>query len=174
MGVLELNRNPENYFAEVEQSAFTPAHVVPGIGFSPDKFLQGRLFAYGDAHRYRLGVNHNQIPVNRAKCQVSDYHCDGSMRTNGNYGATPAYSPNSMGVWTAQPDVMEPPLDLSGAMYIYDPTEDPVNEDFHAGGDLWRVLAEDKKILLIENTARNIAPCTQDIKYRHAVHCVWA
>ena len=67
VGVLELNRNPENYFAEVEQSAFTPAHVVPGIGFSPDKFLQGRLFVYGDAQRYRLGVNYNQIPVNRAK-----------------------------------------------------------------------------------------------------------
>ena len=74
VGVLELNRNPENYFAEVEQSAFTPAHVVPGIGFSPDKFLQGRLFVYGDAQRYRLGVNYNQIPVNRARCPVSDYH----------------------------------------------------------------------------------------------------
>ena len=84
VGVLELNRNPENYFAEVEQAAFTPAHVVPGIGFSPDKFLQGRLFVYGDAQRYRLGVNYNQIPVNQAKCEVHDYHRDGLMRTDGN------------------------------------------------------------------------------------------
>lgn len=174
VGVLELNRNPENYFAEVEQSAFTPAHVVPGIGFSPDKFLQGRLFVYGDAQRYRLGVNYNQIPVNRAKCEVHDYHRDGFMRTDGNYGATPAYTPNSLGVWTAQPDVMEPPLDLSGAMYAYDPTDDPTDDCFRAGGDLWRVLTEEKKELLIENTARNIAPCTENIKYRHAVHCCWA
>ncbi|MDV0443429.1 catalase [Methanorbis rubei] len=174
VGVLELNRNPENYFAEVEQSAFTPAHVVPGIGFSPDKFLQGRLFAYGDAQRYRLGVNYNQIPVNRAKCEVHDYHRDGHMRTDGNYGGTPAYTPNSYGVWTAQPDVLESPLDLSGAMYAYDPTDDPTDDCFRAGGDLWRVLEEDKKVLLIENTARNIEACTENIKYRHAVHCVWA
>ncbi|MEG2679619.1 MAG: catalase, partial [Oscillospiraceae bacterium] len=97
VGVLELNRNPENYFAEVEQSAFSPAHVVPGVGLSPDKFLQGRLFAYGDAQRYRLGVNHDQIPVNHARCEVHGYHRDGMMRTDGNYGATKGYSPNSMG-----------------------------------------------------------------------------
>lgn len=174
VGELELNRNPENYFAEVEQSAFTPAHVVPGIGFSPDKFLQGRLFVYGDAHRYRLGVNSEQIPVNRAKCEVHSYHRDGAMRVDGNYGAAPAYSPNSMGVWSAQPEVMEPPLDLEGAMYAYDPTEDPADDCFRAGGELWRVLKEEKKALLIENTARNIAPVTANIKYRHAVHCYWA
>ena len=174
VGVLELNRNPENYFAEVEQSAFTPAHVVPGIGFSPDKFLQGRLFVYGDAQRYRLGVNYNQIPVNRAKVEVHDYHRDGFMRTDGNYGGAPAYSPNSMGDWAAQPDVMEPPLDLSGAMYAYDPQDDPTDDCFRAGGDLWRIMTEDKRELLIENTARNIAPVTDNIKYRHAVHCFWA
>ncbi|MEG0545796.1 MAG: catalase [Oscillospiraceae bacterium] len=174
VGVLELNRNPENYFAEVEQAAFTPAHVVPGIGFSPDKFLQGRLFAYGDAQRYRLGVNHNQIPVNRAKCEVNDYHRDGAMRVDDNFGGTPAYSPNSYGAWTAQPEVMEPPLDLEGAMYHYDPKDDPTDDCFRAGGELYRVMTEDKKKLLIENTARNIAPVTDNIKYRHAVHCYHA
>lgn len=175
VGVLELNRNPENYFAEVEQSAFTPAHVVPGIGFSPDKFLQGRLFAYGDAQRYRLGVNHNIIPVNQAKnAQVSDYHRDGAMRTDGNYGGAPAYTPNSYGAWTAQPEVMEPPLDLDGAMYRYDPNDDPTDDNFRAGGELYRLMTEDKKALLIENTANNIAPVTDNIKYRHAVHCYWA
>jgi catalase len=174
VGVYELNRNPENYFAEVEQAAFTPAHVVPGIGFSPDRFLQGRLFAYGDAQRYRLGVNHNQIPVNRAKVAVNEYHRDGAMRVDGNYGSTPAYTPNSYGYWTAQPEVMEPPLDLDGAMYRYDPKDDPTDDCFRAGGNLWRLLAEDKKQILIDNTVADIAPVTENIKYRHAVHCYWA
>ncbi len=174
VGVLELNRNPENYFAEVEQSAFTPAHVVPGIGFSPDRFLQGRLFSYGDAQRYRLGINHHLIPVNKAKNEVNEYHRDGAMRTDGNHGATVAYTPNSEGIWAAQPEVMEPPLDLSGAMYQYDPKDDPTDDNFRAGGDLWRVLTEDKKQLLIDNTAEDIAPVSQNIKYRHAVHCYLA
>ena len=174
VGVLELNRNPENYFAEVEQSAFTPAHVVPGIGFSPDKFLQGRLFAYGDAQRYRLGVNHNHIPVNRAKVEVNEYHRDGAMRVDGNYGGAPAYTPNSMGVWTAQPEVMEPPLDIEGAMYRFDPKDDPSDDNFRAGGDLYRVMTEDKRQILIENTAADMAPVTENIKYRHAVHCYLA
>lgn len=174
VGVLELNRNPENYFAEVEQAAFSPAHIVPGIGFSPDRFLQGRLFAYGDAQRYRLGVNHNHIPVNQAKVEVNEYHRDGAMRTDGNYGGAPAYTPNSYGAWTAQPEVMEPPLDLDGAMYRYDPKDDPTDNCFRAGGELYRLMTEDKKLLLIENTARNIAPVTDNIKYRHAVHCYLA
>ena len=174
MGVYELNRNPENYYAEVEQAAFSPAHVVPGIGFSPDKLLQGRLFAYGDAQRYRLGVNHNLIPVNRAKCEVSDYHRDGAMRVDGNYGRTPAYTPNSSGYWTAQPEVTEPPLELEGAMWRYDPSEDPTDDNFSAAGKLWRLLEEDKKRLLIENTAADIASVTENIKYRHAVHCYLA
>lgn len=174
VGILELNRNPENYFAEVEQAAFTPAHVVPGIGFSPDRFLQGRLFAYGDAQRYRLGVNHNHIPVNRARVEVNEYHRDGAMRTDGNYGGAPAYSPNSYGYWTAQPEVSEPPLDIDGAMWRYDPKDDPTDDNFRAGGNLWRILTEDKKQLLIENTAADIAPVTNNIKYRHAVHCYLA
>lgn len=174
VGVLELSRNPENYFAEVEQAAFTPAHVVPGIGFSPDRFLQGRLFAYGDAQRYRLGVNHNHIPVNRPKVEVSEYHRDGAMRTDGNYGGAKAYSPNSDSIWSPQPDVMEPPLDIEGAMYRYDPKDDPTDDCFRAGGNLWRILEEDKKEILIQNTANDIAPCTDNIKYRHAVHCYLA
>ena len=177
VGELELNRWPENYFAEVEQAAFTPAHVVPGIGFSPDKFLQGRLFVYGDAQRYRLGVNHNLIPVNQAKgvdVGVADYHRDGFMRTDGNYGGAPAYSPNSAGVWTAQPEVMEPPLDIGGAMWNYDPKDDPTDDCFRAGGDLWRVMNEKQKSTLITNTAGDIAQCTVNIKYRHAVHCLKA
>lgn len=158
----------------MEQAAFTPAHVVPGIGFSPDRFLQGRLFSYGDAQRYRLGVNHNHIPVNRAKVEVNEYHRDGAMRVDGNYGAAPAYTPNSYGVWTAQPEAMEPPLDLEGAMYRFDPKDDPTDDCFRAGGNLWRLLTEDKKQILIENTAGDIASVTENIKYRHAVHCFLA
>jgi catalase len=159
----------------VEQAAFTPAHVVPGIGFSPDKFLQGRLFVYGDAQRYRLGINYNQIPVNQAKhATVHDYHRDGAMRTDGNYGREPAYTPNSLGDWCPQPEVMEPPLDLSGALYAFDPKDDPTDDCFRAGGNLWRVLAEDKKKILIQNTADDMASVTKNIKYRHAVHCLKA
>ena len=174
VGVLELNRNPENYFAEVEQSAFTPAHVVPGIGFSPDKFLQSRLFSYGDAQRYRLGVNHNHIPVNRAKVQVNEYHRDGAMRTDGNYGRTPAYHPNSYGYWSAQPDVQEPPLNIEGTMYRFDPKDDPTDDNFRAGGKLYRLMTEDKRQLLIGNTAADMACVTDNVRYRHAVHCYWA
>jgi catalase len=99
VGVMELNRNPENFFAEVEQSAFNPANIVPGIGFSPDKMLQGRLFSYGDAQRYRLGVNHHLIPVNAPRCPVHSYHRDGAMRVDGNHGGTLGYEPNSYGEW---------------------------------------------------------------------------
>ena len=116
VGVLELNRNPENYFAEVEQSAFNPANIVPGIGFSPDKMLQGRLFSYGDAQRYRLGVNHHLIPVNAPRCPVHSYHRDGLMRVDGNQGITLGYEPNSYGEWQQQqPEFMEPPLSLEKA-----------------------------------------------------------
>lgn len=174
VGVLELNRNPENYYAEVEQSAFSPAHVVPGIGFSPDRLLQGRLFSYGDAARYRLGVNHNLIPVNKAKSEVNAYHRDGAMRVDGNYGATPAYTPNSYGFWSAQPEVAEPPLDLDGAMWVYDPKDDSSDNNFRAGGNLWRLMTEDKKQILISNTAGDIVSVSVNIKYRHAVHCYLA
>ena len=104
VGVLELNRNPDNYFAQIEQAAFNPANVVPGIGFSPDKMLQGRLFSYGDAQRYRLGVNHNQIPVNAPRCPFHSYHRDGMMRVDDNAGSTLGYEPNSYGEWQEQPE----------------------------------------------------------------------
>jgi catalase len=99
VGYFELNKNPENYFRDVEQSAFNPASVVPGISFSPDKMLQGRLFSYGDAQRYRLGVNHHQIPVNAPRCPVNSYHRDGQMRVDANAGSTIGYEPNSYGKW---------------------------------------------------------------------------
>lgn len=174
VGELELNRNPENYFADVEQAAFNPANIVPGIGFSPDKMLQGRLFSYGDAQRYRLGVNHASIPVNAPKCPVSSYHRDGAMRVDGNYGATKGYEPNSRQVWRQQPQFREPPLGLDGDAYHYDPADDKADDCFYQAGDLYRLMTEDKKRLLIENTARNIDGVTKNVQLRHAVHCYLA
>ncbi|MDD4132665.1 MAG: catalase [Methanocorpusculum sp.] len=173
VGVLELNRNPENYFADVEQAAFNPANIVPGIGLSPDKLLQGRLFSYGDAQRYRLGVNHSLIPVNRPKVHVHAYHRDGLMRVDGNYGAAKGYVPNSYGEWAQQEAYRDSALALSGDMDRYEQKDE--NDDcFHQPGDLYRLMTEDKKQVLIENTARNMASVTENIKYRHAAHCYLA
>lgn len=119
VGVLELNKNPDNYFSEVEQVAMSPSNIVPGISFSPDKMLQGRLFSYGDAQRYRLGVNHNQIPVNVPRCPFDNYHRDGAMRVDGNSGNGPTYEPNSFGIFQEQPDFHEPPLSIDGAADHY-------------------------------------------------------
>lgn len=119
IGMMELNRNPENFFAEVEQSSFNPANVVPGISFSPDKMLQGRLFAYGEAQRYRLGVNHQHIPVNAPRCPLHSYYRDGAMRVDGNFGSTIGYEPNITGEWQEQPEHAEhtePNLNLSGTV----------------------------------------------------------
>ncbi|MDR0817193.1 MAG: catalase [Clostridiales Family XIII bacterium] len=177
VGVMELNRNPENYFADVEQAAFNPSNIVPGVGFSPDKLLQGRLFSYGDAQRYRLGVNHHQIPVNSPKGKPEPahyYHRDGQMRVDGNFGGTPAYQPNQYSEWEDSKATKEPPLEVQGAVDIYEPKDDVTDDCFKAAGDLYRLIAADKKDLLIENTARNIAPVTDNVKYRHAVHCYLA
>ena len=115
VGVLEMNRNPSNYFAEVELSAFSPANVVPGISFSPCKMLQGRIFAYADAQRYRLGVNFERLPINRPLATAANtYQRDGSMRFDDNGGASVNYEPNSFGGPKADPAYNEPPLKISG------------------------------------------------------------
>lgn len=174
VGVMELNRNPENYFADVEQAAFNPANIVPGVGFSPDKLLQGRLFSYGDAQRYRLGVNHYQIPVNQPKCPYHAYHRDGQMRVDGNYGSATSYQPNSYNEWKEQPDQKESPLEVQGAMDSYEPKDDVTDDCFRQPGDLYRLITEDKKQVLIENTVRNMQGTTDNIQYRHAAHCYLA
>ncbi|MCP1111182.1 catalase [Lachnospiraceae bacterium PF1-21] len=174
VGYFELNRNPENYFAEVEQAAFNPANIVPGIGLSPDKLLQGRLFSYGDAQRYRLGVNHHSIPVNAPKCPFHSYHRDGQMRVDDNYGGTTHYQPNSYNQWAEQPEYKEPPLELTGHMDAYEPKDDLTDNCFYQPGDLYRLMTPDKKDLLIENTVRNMNGVTENIKLRHAAHCYLA
>lgn len=172
VGTVELNRNAENHFADVEQSAFNPANVVPGISFSPDKMLQGRLFSYGDAQRYRLSVNFNQIPVNAPKCPTHSYHRDGLMRVDGNRGGTTSYESNSRGEWRDQPDYREPPLTLEGAA---DHWNHRVDEDyFSQPGALFRLMSPEQQQLLFDNTARAIAGVSKPVQQRHIDHCTQA
>ncbi len=170
VGILELNRNPENYFAEVEQSAFNPMNVIDGIGFSPDKMLQGRLFSYRDAQNYRLGVNHGQIPVNRPRCPFHSYHRDGMMRTDGNNGSTIGYEPNSYGEWQDSPEMKEPPLKLHGDAYNYNERE--YDEDYYTQpGQLFRLMSPEQQKVLFKNTAANMGDSELFIKQRHVRNC---
>ncbi len=172
VGVLELNRNPDNYFVDVEQAAFNPANVVPGISFSPDKMLQARLFSYGDAQRYRVGVNHHQIPVNAPRCPVNNYHRDGLMRTDANAGSIIGYEPNSHEQWVEQPDFREPPLSLQGSAGHWNHRED--DDYFSQPGALFRLMDSVQKQALFSNTARSIRGATAETKQRHINHCTQA
>ncbi|MEA3140501.1 MAG: catalase [Gammaproteobacteria bacterium] len=172
VGVMELNRNPENFFADVEQAAFSPANIVPGIGFSPDKMLQGRLFSYGDTQRYRLGVNYSQIPVNAPKCPFHSYHRDGQMRVDGNSGGATSYEPNSRGEWIAQPHFAEPPLAIEGAAKRWNHRAD--NDYYSQPGDLFRLMTAAQQRALFENTARAIKGATPPVVARHIANCAKA
>lgn len=174
VGYFELNRNPDNYHQDVEQAAFAPSNVVPGISFSPDRMLQGRLFSYPDAHRYRLGVNHHQIPVNQPKGVENphSFHRDGQMRVDGNLGSELHYEPNSYGHWMDFPEEIEPTQD-GGDVAIYDFRED--DHDYYTQpGNLFRAMSPEQQLVLAENTARDMQDTTQQIKYRHIVHCYMA
>ena len=142
-----LNRYPENYFAEVEQAAFSPANIVPGIGFSPDKMLQGRLFSYGDTQRYRLGINFNHIPVNAPKCPFQSYHRDGKMRADGNLGNALTFTPNSAGLWDNQPDFAEPPMPIEGDGAHWDHRVD--DDHWEQPGNLFRKMTPAQQQLLL-------------------------
>ncbi len=175
VGEFELNRNPANYFAEVEQAAFNPANVVPGISFSPDRMLQGRLFSYGDAQRYRLGVNHHQIPVNapRGVKHPHSYHRDGSMRVDGNRGSENHYEPNSYGNWSDHIEQLQPRQQADGDIHRYDFRED--DHDYYSQpGKLFRAMTPDQQRVLFENTAGNMGDATLQIKHRWINHCYQA
>ena len=149
VGILELDRNPENYFAEVEQSAFNPANVVPGIGYSPDRMLQGRLFSYGDTHRYRLGINHDQLPVNRPRCPYHAPHRDGLMRGDDNGGLLP-----------------------NGAA---DRWNHRVDDDYYSQPRaLFQLMSDAQKQQLFDNTARAIQGASDEVKQRHVDNCAQA
>ncbi|OUT62971.1 MAG: catalase [Planctomycetaceae bacterium TMED10] len=172
VGILELNRNPQNYFAEVEQAAFSPSNIVPGIGFSPDKVLQGRILSYADAQRYRLGVNHESLPVNRPQCPVHTYHRDGAMRFDGNSGNAPNYEPNSFGGPQEDPSYRQPPLSLEGDADRYDQKSD--GDDFSQAGDLYRIMTPDQQQQLVDNIVGSMGTVPEEIQRRQIDHFIKA
>jgi catalase len=168
VGVLELNRNPDNYHAEVEQSAFSPANVVPGIGHSPDKMLQFRIFSYADAHRHRIGVNADTLPVNRPKCPVHSYHRDGAMRLDDNGKGSVNYEPNSFGGPVEDKSFKEPPLKLSGDADRYDHRVG--NDDYSQPGALFRLMSEAQKNALMDNIVASMGGVPEAILRRQIAH----
>ncbi|MBI5880286.1 MAG: catalase [Chloroflexi bacterium] len=168
VGILELNRNPENYFAEIEQAAFEPSNIVPGIGFSPDKMLQGRIMSYADAHRYRIGVNYAALPVNHPHAEVNTYHRDGHMRFDGNAGGAPNYEPNSFGGPVQDKQYAEPPLKISGDADRYDHRDG--NDDYTQPGDLFRLMNTSQKEQLFGNLAEAMHGVPERIIARQLVH----
>ncbi|RHX79239.1 catalase [Leptospira yasudae] len=150
VGVLELNANPKNYFEEVEQAAFSPSNMPPGIGASPDKMLQGRLFAYPDAQRYRLGIQYQQLPVNRPKNSVNAYHRDGSVKFqyDGDYDN---YEPNGFEGPVQDSSYAEPPLKISGDADRYDSHKE--NDDYTQAGDLYRMMKPEERERLTSTIA---------------------
>ena len=170
VGEFELNKNPENFYADVEQAAFSPSNLVPGISVSPDKMLQARLFNYADAQRYRLGVNHHQIPVNAACCPVHSNARDGQGRMDGNYGSLPHYEPNSFSQWQEQPQYAEPPLKINGDAAHWNFREDD-SDYFSQPRALFNLMNAAQKQALFDNTAAAMGDAPDFIKYRHIRNC---
>lgn len=168
VGVLELNRNPEHYFAEVEQSTFSPSNIVPGIGFSPDKMLQARIFSYADAHRYRVGTHYEMLPVNRPKSPVRTYHADGPMRFDAPKGTDAYYEPNSFGGPVQDARFAEPPLKISGDADRWNHREG--SDDYTQPGDLFRLMNAEQQGRLFNNIAAAMAGVPEPIVQRQLVH----
>jgi len=168
VGILELNRNAANYFAEIEQAAFEPSNIVPGISFSPDKMLQARIMSYADAHRYRIGVNYAGLPVNRPHSEVNTYHRDGKLRFDGNSGSTLNYEPNSFGGPVEDKRYLEPPLKISGDADRYNPREGA--DDFIQPGNLFRLMNADQREQLFNNLAEAMQGVPERILARQLVH----
>jgi len=168
VGELVLDRNPENYFAEVEQAAFDPKNIVPGMGYSPDKMLQARLISYPDAHRYRLGVNYDSLPVNKPQCPFHTYNRDGAMRFDGNSGASVNYEPNSFGGPTQDPAFRERPRPVSGTV---DRHNHRVDGDYYTQpGNLFRLMKPDARERLIGNIAASLKNAPRRIQELQVQH----
>jgi len=169
VGVMELNRNADNYFAEIEQAAFSPSNIVPGIGFSPDKMLQARIFSYADAHRYRLGTHYEALPVNHPKVPVHNYHKDGQMRFFPQSSPTDAYyEPNSFSGPKQDERFREPPLKISGDADRYDHRAG--NDDYTQAGNLFRLMSADQQRQLFGNVAAAMQGVPVEIVNRQLVH----
>ena len=169
VGEMTLDRNPVNYFAEVEQAAFDPKNIVPGMGYSPDKMLQGRLISYPDAHRYRIGVNYDSLPVNKPQCPFATYNRDGAMRFDDNGGAGPNYEPNSFGGPTQDPQYVEHPRTIaSTAVGRYNHRDD---SDFYTQpGNLFRLMKPEEKERLIGNIVASLSNAPRNIQERQLCH----
>jgi catalase len=170
VGTLELNRNPENYFADVEQAAFNPSALVPGIGPSPDKMLQARLMSYADTHLYRLGVNYREIPVNRPRVPVQNYERDGAMATAAGYGGRPNYWPNTR-KGAPQPDerFADPAWDLGRAIVNrYDSTID--HDDFTQVGNLYRLFDDAHRDRLSMRIAGGLGQARREVQLLQIAH----
>jgi catalase len=167
-GELVLDRNPENYFAEVEQAAFEPKNIVPGMGYSPDKMLQARLISYPDAHRYRLGVNYEGLPVNRPQCPVHNYDRDGAMRFDGNSGSAPNYEPNSLNGPAENSTYRERPREISGSV---DRHNHRLDDDYYTQpGNLFRLMKPDERERLIANIVASMKNVPDYIQERQIWH----
>lgn len=169
VGTIELNRNPENYFTEIEMAAFSPSNKVRGIGFSPDKMLQARVFSYADAHRYRLGTHYEALPVNAPRCPVHNYHKDGAMRffPNGSGNPDAYYEPNSFAGPKQDPAFEEPPLRISGDAARYDDREG--NDDFSQPRALFRIFDSGQRQRLFSNIAAAMKGVPEGIVERQLV-----
>ncbi|HEY4386484.1 MAG TPA: catalase [Ktedonobacteraceae bacterium] len=167
-GRLVLNRNPQNYFAEVEQSAFSPANVVPGVEFSPDKMLQGRIFAYPDTHRYRLGANYSLLPINRPVFEPRNYQRDGAMRFDANGAGSPNYEPNSFNGPASAPLYSASPLEVSGVTVRTGYRDQ--DSDFVQAGNLYRLMTEEAKSRLVSNLVGHMKAARKDIQERQVMH----
>jgi len=168
VGEVVLDRNPENYFAEVEQAAFDPKNIVPGMGYSPDKMLQARLISYPDAHRYRLGVNYDSLPVNKPQCPFHTYNRDGAMRFDGNSGASVNYEPNSFGGPTQDPAFRERPRPVSGTV---DRHNHRLDADYYTQpGNLFRLMNANARQRLIGNIAASLKNAPRRIQELQVQH----
>ncbi|AKP80212.1 catalase KatA [Priestia aryabhattai] len=168
VGRMVLDRNPENYFAEVEQATFSPGTLVPGIDVSPDKMLQGRLFAYSDAHRYRVGANHQALPINRPRNEVNNYQRDGQMRFDDNGGRSVYYEPNSFGGPTESHENKQAAYPVSG---VADSVAYDHNDHYTQAGDLYRLLSKDERTRLVANIVEAMKPVEkEEIKLRQIQH----
>jgi len=168
VGIVELNRNAQHYFAEIEQASFSPSNIVPGIGFSPDKVLQSRLFAYADAHRYRVGTHYERLPVNQPRVAVHTYHADGPMRFDVPVGTDAYYEPNSFGGPVEDRSVREPPLRITGEADRYDHRAG--NDDYTQPGNLFRLFDAGQRQRLFRNIAAAMQGVPRTIIDRQIEH----
>ncbi len=168
IGEMILNKNPQNYFNEVEQATFSPSNIVPGIGFSPDKMLQGRIFSYPDAHRYRVGTNYHLLPINRARSEVNTYNVAGAMNFDEYKNKSAYYEPNSYDDSPKEDkNYLEPDLNLEAAAQRYAPLD---NDFYTQPKALFDIMNDSQKEQLFNNIASSMEGVEQKIIDKALMH----